>query len=278
MCEERKYSAGYAQVGAQKGVILMAQTVQRAIDILEFCSVRPRRLREIADMCGVHRTTALRLIHTLETSGFVRRDERGLYGVGFRLAALADSALNQFDLRTLVHPYIVELSERVGQTVQFAVPQGDHIVYVDKVEPPSSIRLDTRIGGYAVVQTAGVSKAVLAFLDDDRRDAILSKTEFRPYTSSSLTSREAFEARLEEVRANGWSYDDGEYEEISNCVAAPVRDYADNVAGAISITALTTHLDIQGLRKLLPDLMETVAAVSHALGHADGTAFAAQDS
>ncbi|GHB75752.1 IclR family transcriptional regulator [Streptomyces viridiviolaceus] len=255
----------------------MAQTVQRAIDILEFCSVRPRRLREIADMCGVHRTTALRLIHTLETSGFVRRDERGLYGVGFRLAALADSALRQFDLRRLVHPHIVELSERVGQTVQFAVPQGDRIIYIDKVEPPSSIRLDTRIGGDVVVQTAGVSKAILAFIDDESRDAILSKAEFRRYTDTTLTSREDFEARLEEVRTNGWSYDDGEYEKISNCVAAPVHDYAGNVAGAISITALSTQLDIEALKGLLPELLKTTTAVSHSLGYTNASQATPQD-
>lgn len=248
----------------------MTQTVQRAIDILEFCSERPRRLREIAEAFDVHRTTALRLIHTLEAGGFVRRDERGLYGVGFRLAALADSALRQFDLRTVVHPHLVELSERVGQTVQFAVPQGDHIVYVDKVEPPSSIRLDTRIGGRVVVQTAGVSKAILAFIEEEARNAILSRADFRRYTDTTLMTREALEARLDEVRATGWSYDNGEYEEISNCVAAPVRDYSGSVAGAISITALRTQFDIESLKGLLPELLETTNAVSRALGHSNG--------
>ncbi len=244
----------------------MTQTVQRAIDILEFCSERPRRVREVSEMCGVHRTTALRLIQTLESGGFVRRDEKGLYGVGFRLAALAESALDQFDLRTVVHPHIVALSDRVGQTVQFAVRDRDRLVYVDKIEPPSSIRLDTRIGGYVVIHTAGVSKAILANLSEDERAPILDAATFTRHTETTLTTREALEERLNQVRSLGWAYDDGEYESMSNCIAAPVWDYAGQVAGAISVTAVKSHLDLAGLQGHLPALLETTAAVSRDLG------------
>ncbi|WP_409464981.1 IclR family transcriptional regulator [Amycolatopsis sp. GA6-003] len=245
----------------------MAQTVQRAIDILEFCSVRPRTLAEISEMCGVHRTTALRLLQTLEGAGFVRKDERGRYGVGFRLAALSESALAQFDLRTLVHRHIVDLSERVGQTVQFAVRQRDRIVYVDKIEPVGSIHLDTRIGGYVVVHTAGVSKAILAHLPRQEAAAILDHATFESFTGNTLTTREALEERLAEVRRQGWAYDDGEYETISNCIAAPVWDYTGEVAGAISITSIKTQADIDELRRLLPELLTTTQAVSRDLGH-----------
>ena len=66
-------------------------------------------------------------------AGFGRADERGYFGVGFRLIGLAQSALEQFDLRSVVHPHIVRLSEQLGHTVQFAVPEANRIVYVDKV-------------------------------------------------------------------------------------------------------------------------------------------------
>ncbi|KAA0021653.1 IclR family transcriptional regulator [Antrihabitans cavernicola] len=249
----------------------MAQTVQRAIDILEFCSVKPRTLREISDMCGVHRTTALRLLQTLEPCGFVRKNQHGRYGVGFRLAALAESALRQFDLRTVVHDHIEELSEKVGHTIQFAVVQDDHIVYVDKIEPADSIHLDTRIGGHVVVHTAGVAKAILANSSDEIRARILDRSGFQHYTDNTLTSRTAYDARLAETRRTGWAYDDGEYEDISNCIAAPVYDYAGDVAGAISITALKPQHDIAALEALLPDLLATTDSVSHALGYMPST-------
>ncbi len=244
----------------------MPQTVSRAIEILEFCSTRPRDVREIAAQLGVHRTTALRMLQTLTAAGFVRRYDSGAYGVGFRLAGLAQAALDQFDLRSAVHPYIVALSERTGQTIQFAVPQGSHIVYVDKIEPPQSISLNTTIGGFVVVHTAGVSKAILANLPPDRVDEIISAATFETFNENTISSPEELRKRLELVRDRGWATDEGEYDVVSNCVAAPVWNHANTVAGAISITAFREKKDIPALTELLPQLLATTNAISHELG------------
>jgi DNA-binding IclR family transcriptional regulator len=242
------------------------QTVSRAIDILEFCSIRPREIREIASELGVHRTTALRMVQTLSAAGFVRRDDFGRYGVGFRLAGLAQAALEQFDLRTVVHPYIVKLSESTGQTIQFAVPQGNHIVYVDKIEPSQGISLNTMIGGFVVVHTAGVSKAILANLPPDRRDEIIEGATFEIFNANTISSSEELRARLDIVRERGWATDEGEYDVVSNCIAAPVRGPSNTVAGAISVTAFREKTDIDALREYLPELISTTTAISHELG------------
>jgi DNA-binding IclR family transcriptional regulator len=244
----------------------MPRTVSRAIDVLEFCSVRPRELREIAELLGVHRTTALRMLQTLSAAGFVRRDDAGRYGVGFRLAGLARAAIDQFDLRALVHPYLERLSGSTGQTIQFAVPAPPHIVYVDKIEPPDGIGLNTVVGGFVVVHTAGVSKAILAMLDEGQRERILSAASFERFNDSTLTTRAALEARLGDVRAQGWATDEGEYDAVSNCIAAPILDHAGRAAGAISITTFRQRMDIDALRRFLPELLATTAEISHELG------------
>lgn len=259
-----------APPAARRLGVALSQTVERAIDILEYCATSPRTIGELSERFGVHRTTVSRLAATLEERGFIRRQADGRYGVGLRLVALADSALHQFDLRMIVHPFLQQLSDTTGQTVQFATREGDSIVYVDKIEPPASIRLDTTIGGRAVVQTAGVAKAIMAYLPEDEVAGLLSAVEWRPYTANSLSGPDAMRARLEQVRACGWAYDDGEYDEISNCVAAPVRDYTGNVFGAVSITAIKTKVDLDGLKAHLPALMATTAHMSEHLGWRTG--------
>jgi DNA-binding IclR family transcriptional regulator len=244
----------------------MSQTVGRAIQILEYCAEHPRTLKDIAADLGVHRTTASRILQTMIDAGFVRTDERGYFGVGFRLAGLAQSALEQFDLRSVVHPHIVRLSEHLGHTVQFAVPEANRIVYVDKVEPEQAISLNTRIGGFVVIHTAGVSKAILAFIDDARRESILDNATFEQRTPNSITSRTEFVKRLEEVRARGWAEDNGEFDIVSNCIAAPVWDHADRVAGAISITTFREKTGLDELRRSVPDLLATTMSISLELG------------
>lgn len=250
----------------------MSQTVRRAISILEACSEQPRTVQQIAEVLQTHRTTALRLVQTLEDAGFLRRVDAGRYGVGFRLAGLATRAIEQFDLRAIVHPHLQDLSDAVGFTVQFAVPQKNRLIYVDKIEPPSSISLPTRIGGEVVVNTAGVAKSILAFLDPAQRDEIIDHAAFAPYTPRTITSRDRYRAVLGTVRERGWATDDGEYEEFSNCVAAPVFDWSGDVVGALSITAFTHHADLDALRALLPDMLRTTRAISHDLGAAPSAA------
>jgi DNA-binding IclR family transcriptional regulator len=242
------------------------QSVDRAIEVVELCSQRPRTLGELAEALGVHRTTALRLVQSLSTAGFLRKDDSGRLGVGFRLAGLAQSALAQFDLRSVVHPHIVALSERVGHTIQFAVPDGNRLLYIDKIEPPNSITLNTRIGGDVVVNTAGVSKAILAALSPARRDAILTNASWQRYTENTITTAQAMRNRLDQVRQQGWATDEGEYETFSNCVAAPVWGPTGEVAGAISITAFREKADIAALKGLVPTLLTTTAAISRDLG------------
>lgn len=242
------------------------QSVSRAIAILELCAAAPRTSHEIAQTLGIHRTTVTRLLSVLSDASFIRHRLDGRYSVGLRMAALGQSALDGYDLRQDVHPLLQELSDRTGQTVQFAVTSGKAIVYADKIEPVSSIRLDTRVGDLVIEQTAGVAKAILAYLPDAALDARLASWDWIQYTPATLMTPEAYKQRLAAARTQGWTYDEGEYEELSHNIAAPVRDHTDNVIGAVSVTAIRTKVDTAALRALLPLLLETCEALTLRLG------------
>lgn len=242
------------------------QSVTRALAIIELCAAGPCSSAEIARELDIHRTTVTRLLSVLADAGFIRHRYDGRYAVGLRLAALGQAALDGYDLRRDMHPFLQDLSDRTGQTVQFAVPSGDAIVYVDKIEPPSSIRLDTRVGSAVVEQTAGVAKAILADRPEDEVAARLSTWTWTQYTPSTLMTPAAYHERLAEARAQGWTYDEGEYEELSHNIAAPVRDHTGTTVGAVSVTAIRTKVDTEALRKMLPILLETTDAMTGRLG------------
>ncbi|WP_435637803.1 IclR family transcriptional regulator [Carnimonas bestiolae] len=244
----------------------MSSTVSRAIQILELCSALPRTAADIAADLGVHRTTILRTLLTLQDAGMVRQTSPGVFGAGFRLAALARSAMENFDLRAIAHPSLAALSAKLGLTVQFAVPNRDRITYVDKIEPANSIVLNTIIGGDVVINTAGVAKAILAFSPEREKAMILERATFERYTERTITNMTAFDQALEEVRQQGWAYDDGEYDALSNCIAAPVRDHSQRVVGAVSITSFRSQTDIAALKQHLPALIATTTTISNDLG------------
>ncbi|QVQ53794.1 IclR family transcriptional regulator [Spiractinospora alimapuensis] len=243
----------------------MSQTVERAIGILEHVSERPRSLSEIAEFLGVHKSTAFRLIQTLANGGLLRREADGQYRAGYRLIGLANQASEQFDLRTLAHFHLVTLGEQCGHTVHLAAVVDRRIVYVDKVEPSTgSIRLYSQVGKPVQLNTAGVSKAILASLPESTANELLTDCDFARFTSTTITSRTQFREELHHTAQRGWAVDDGEFEDFINCLAAPIP--TQSLHAAISITALRPQADLTVLQQQhLPALLATADAIGREL-------------
>ncbi|GAB3975672.1 IclR family transcriptional regulator [Actinoallomurus acanthiterrae] len=244
----------------------MSQTVARAIDIIGFVSRQGRSLGEIADRLGVHKSTALRLLQTLEEHDFVRRLPGGIYGMGFQLIALGQMALDQVEARSLAHPVLQELSERYGHTVHLGELVGDQVVYVDKIDGRGTVAMGSRIGLPALTHTAGVAKVIIAYQDDETRGRILDDATFERFTPTTITNRTELEKELDLIRSRGWAEDRGEHEDYINCVALPVFDARGKVTHGISITALSAVAPLEQLRKHLNEFRAAGNEVSKRLG------------
>lgn len=243
----------------------MSSTVDRAIDILEFCSEGQRSVQDIADHMGTHRTTALRLVQTFANRSLLVKGLDGRYSVGVRTAGLAQHAIEQSDLRSVAHQYVVRLAQELGYSVHLAAVR-PHILSIDIVEPPYSIHMPLRVGGTVLLHTAGVAKAMLAYIPPEEAEHHLRAATWERYTDQTITSSEEMWSVLRDVRKRGWGYDNCEFEEISNSIAAPIRNYASQVAGAVSITAFKAQADLGQLQTHVERLLETTAAISHGLG------------
>ncbi|ARQ71820.1 IclR family transcriptional regulator [Streptomyces marincola] len=244
----------------------MSRTVARALDIVGFLAERPRSLGDTAALLGVHKSTALRLLRTLENAGFARRRPDGLYTAGFRVIALAQQVLDQLDIREIAHPHLVALAEACGHTVHLAALVDGEIVYLDKVDGSGPSRLRSRIGRPAVLHTAAVSKAILAHLEPQLRERLLAGADFARLTPSTRTDPAALRAELAVIAERGWAEDDEECEPYVNCLALPVRDATGGVLAAVSVTALSAVAPLPALRAVLPELRTAVARVSRELG------------
>jgi DNA-binding IclR family transcriptional regulator len=91
----------------------MSQSLGRGLSILIELGDGPHNLDELAGKLGVHKTTVLRLLRTLEAERFVRRDEHHRFHLGARLAALADT-LGRPDVRDVAAPHLARLNEATG--------------------------------------------------------------------------------------------------------------------------------------------------------------------
>lgn len=252
----------------------MSQTVERALAILRFVADSPRSLNDVALHLGVHKSTALRLLQTLEAADAVRQQQPHQYVLGFGIIPLAEKAISQIDVRSIAHGPLERLAESISCTVHLAQLIDRRVIYVDKVDGIGSVAMGSRIGLPAELHTAAVAKIILSFVSDAQRSRMLDVHEFIVHTPKTIKSREDLESELRLTRKRGWAKDDGEKEAYINCIALPLFDASGHVALGISVTALRAAIPLERLQEQLPLISNTALEISRQLGwkgNADGT-------
>ena len=90
------------------------QSVERAIAILKSFSIeKPERgVGELGRELGLHKSTASRLMQTLQRGGLLDRDpETKRYRLGLHLIGLASQVVAYMDVREVARPILRQLAE-----------------------------------------------------------------------------------------------------------------------------------------------------------------------
>lgn len=130
-------------------------------------------LTELSRRTGLYKSTVLRLLGALESGGFIRRWDDGLYAIGpapMRLAAIYQRSLR---VESIVEPLLGELSARVGETASFYVRAGTRRLVLSRVEPSRAVRVSIRVGEEFDVQRGASGKVLLAFSEEGSEHALV---------------------------------------------------------------------------------------------------------
>ncbi|MFJ6618605.1 IclR family transcriptional regulator [Kitasatospora sp. NPDC091335] len=229
----------------------MSQSVDRALTLLDALGDAPLSLEQAASSLGVHKSTALRLLRTLEEHGFARRQPDLRYRIGGRVLSLAHRALEDFDVRQVAAPYLAALNARCGYTVRLAVLHDGEVLYLDEVAGPAGAE-PSRIGRRAPVTGTAVGRVLLAGLP---ADGALTE-ELSDQLSDELAA----------VRRRGWAAESAEHREPVTCVAAPVAGSGGRAVAACALSAPAGLVPPAELARMVPELLCTAEAISLAYG------------
>ncbi|MFT4296729.1 MAG: IclR family transcriptional regulator [Micropruina sp.] len=245
----------------------MSQSVRRALDLLSRLAFGPASLDELSRDAPVHKTTVMRLLHTLEAKGFVVRDSQQHYTLGPKFFELSTLALEQRDIRAIARPHLLQLGVRTGHTVHLAAFEGPDVVYLDKIESRQPVRMYSRIGLTAALHAAAVGKVLLAGLPPQRRESVAAALAYRPLTPRTITDPARLLAELDAVAAQGWAVDLAEHEEFVHCAAVGVHDARGRMVAAVSCSVPSVLLDGgRDIHDLIPDITACAEAISADLG------------
>ncbi|OZM70086.1 IclR family transcriptional regulator [Amycolatopsis antarctica] len=240
----------------------MSQSLDRALTVLGGLATGAKTLDQLAEEIGVHKSTVLRLLRTLESHHFVRRDGTRHYRLGSALFDLANQALEDLDIRRAAHPALAGLNLRTGHTVHLATFDDGEVVYIDKFEGRHSVRMYSRIGKRAPLHCTAVGKVLVAAFPEPRRTEVADGIAYVPMTANTILGPGPFLEELDRVAERGFAVDDAEHEDFIHCLAAPIRGAQGEVLAAVSMSVPKVLLDMPGLLALAPEITAAAHDVS----------------
>jgi DNA-binding IclR family transcriptional regulator len=214
-------------------------TIQKALDVLKlFAASSTLSFTEICDHLRLNKSTLFRVLFTLETNQFLARDGDGKYRLGLNIFILGNSFSRESVIKRVATPHLQALSGKLGMTVQMGILEGNSVVILQKIDPPSSIRMFARVGAVVPAHCTGQGKTLLAYSPRDRVEEIISAHGLTRYTPHTITTTNGLSAELQAIRARGYTVDNSEHEKHIRCVAVPVLNEQGGIEAALSITGL----------------------------------------
>ncbi|SDZ29713.1 DNA-binding transcriptional regulator, IclR family [Amycolatopsis xylanica] len=240
----------------------MSQSLDRALTVLTGLATGPKTLDDLAEEIGVHKSTVLRLLRTLESHHFVRREGTRYYRLGSALFDLANQALEDRDVRRTSQPALSELNARTGHTIHLASYEDGEVVYIDKYEGRHSVRMYSRIGKRAPLHCTAVGKVLVAAMPPERRLQVAEAIDYVRLTPNTISNAADYLVELAHVSDRGYAVDNAEHEDFIHCIAAPIRGARGEVLAAASMSVPKVLLDYDGLMGLVPELVAAAAEAS----------------
>jgi DNA-binding IclR family transcriptional regulator len=247
----------------------MSQSLRRACLLLTYLKEGPATLDALASSLDVHKTTAWRLLQTLEEFQLVERtgqDGRFQLGVGF--LPFGAVVLNRLDLRTAARPVIERLRRETTETVHLAVLRGDRAIYIDKLASTHPVQMNSQVGQVVPLHCTALGKAMLGALPESE----WPKLQLTRYTKTTITSPNALKAEIARIRTRGYALDRGEEEESIYCVASAIVGFDGNLVGAVSVAVPRSRVSLEEMKALGNYTIAAARAIAWAMGGADSIA------
>jgi len=238
------------------------QLIERALDILEALATDRNGLgiTAIAKRTGLCKSTVHRITAALNERGYVEHNTAvGNYRLGLKFIEVASFFINSLELQTEARPFLREIPSQLGLTAHLGVLDAHEVVYVEKLDIFSGTRLYYQIGFRVPAYCSSLGKCLLSGLSGDELQAVMANCPFERFTDKTITDLKELKKHLLQVRIQGWSLDDEEYDVGYRCVGAPIFDYRGDIIAAISASGPTVNLNDERI----PSVVETIKAAAN---------------
>ena len=218
-------------------------------------------LSQAAELAGISRATARRILRTLSALGYVEQKGRD-----FSLApAVLNLGFGWLASQTWIEraqPLMRALSEKLGENCSAAILDGGDAVFVARAASRRLITNSLDIGARLPAFHTSVGRILLGALSEDDLWKRLRAAKLAPLTSATIVDRQALRDRIRDDAAQGYAIVDEEFEKGLRSIAVPVINRAGAVFAALNLSTQVNRMTRVEMRDLfLPALREVAEEV-----------------
>lgn len=250
----------------------MNQSVLKAIQLLDLFTDKDSELtlHEISEKSSIPKSTAYRLLMTLESGGLLEKQVESThdakYRLGLKLLELGNLVASRLELRNIALPFMQELAEQINEAIHLVIVNHDQATYIEKVDSDRALRLNTRIGKSTPLYIGSGPKLLLAYLPRERQEEILSGT-LEKLANGKTVDREQMMEELVDIRKRGYAFSIGEQDLDTTGISLPIFNYEGKVIASLAVSGLSSYYEGENLIKIKEKSEQAARNISEQLGY-----------
>lgn len=247
----------------------LSKTVEKALDILDlYCEGHNSlTLKEIMNHTNMTKTTAFRLIKTLEEREYLSSSkmEPG-YVLGPKSMHLSSVALTNTDLQSVIDPILKELRDITGETTSVFVERDGLRICIGRYESKHPLRNTVYVGQVLPIHAGAYGRILLMGHNDDEIMSIIKKDGLEAFTQFTITDEDVFLAKIYEARKNGYAITYSERTMGTVAIASPIYNCNNEVIAALGCSGPRDRFTEEKTRFLIENVKKYSKQASMRMG------------
>lgn len=245
----------------------MSQVIQKAVKLLRLFSMeKPEwRLKDLSARAKLNPSTVHRILKSLIEADFIKQDPISRkYRLGPGLLELGGNVIERLGIVEAGRPALRRLADACRETAYVSIMIDNHVLFVDIVESPQTVRLTASIGQRLPAHSTASGKMFLASLSEEGLSEFL-REPLTSYTSKTITDPDRLRAELREISRQGYAVAREEHEPDTAAVAAPIRSPNGQVRYVVTLSGPSFRLTPSAISQLVGPLLAAADEIASAL-------------
>lgn len=244
-------------------------TVKNALKILKSFSERRTvtTVKELSERLDISTSAVSRLMSTLASEGFVTKiPGTHQFRLGTSVLLLSGILTASLEVHEEAIPIMQKLVKLTGETSHLTILENFHTVYLHKIDNQNPVRTLSHLGKSNPLHCTSSGKILTAFMDEPFIKTIVSRG-LEKYSPNTITDPDIFIDHLKQVRAQEYAYDIEEFIPGLVSIAAPIRDYTNQVIAAVNIVGPIQRVNQSTMPKLINQVIKAAKEISNQMGY-----------